>query len=412
MLWKGLITCTICFLLLSEAGGQNNTSLHCGTDQLDAFFRQNFPEYIQNRQELEINTLQVSNSVKSSFVLKIPVVVHVIYRLPEQNISNEQIQSQIDVLNKDYNKNNWDTMLVPSVWKSLIADCQIEFVLANRDPQGNPHSGITRTQTTIANIGVNGSDNHCLASKGGHDIWDRDSYLNIWVCELDNSLLGFAAFPGAPSYCDGVVISTYAFGTQGTAVDHNDKGRTTTHEVGHWLNLQHLWGNTTCGDDQVSDTPIQEKANFECPGFPHVTCNNGPNGDMFMNFMDWTYDECMQMFTNGQRDRMMTALNASRSSLFNSNGYTGIDQPHSGMDIRVQPNPAGDFIDIYLSAENKVKRVEIMDLNGKQIRDFGPSRTESPLHINTSGISSGMYILRVRTTDQTAVSKIIIREEG
>ncbi len=153
---------------------------------------------------------------------------------------------------------------------------------------------------------------------GGHDIWDRDQYLNIWVCKLAGSLAGYAQFPGGPAPTDGIVVDPRYFGTVGSLSPGYDKGRVTTHEIGHWLNLRHIWGDYKCGDDFVYDTPTQERALYGCPSFPHPSCNNA--SDMFMNYMDYTSDHCKYMFTYGQAQRMNSALQSSRSSLQTSNG--------------------------------------------------------------------------------------------
>jgi hypothetical protein len=140
----------------------------------------------------------------------------------------------------------------------------------------------------------------------------------MWVCQLSSNLLGYAQFPGGPAQTDGVVILHSAFGTTGTAAAPFDRGRTATHEIGHWLNLFHIWGDdgTGCnGTDEVDDTPNQADENTGCPGFPSPSCANDPNGDMFMNYMDYTDDACMFMFTAGQVTRMQAALDGPRSSI-------------------------------------------------------------------------------------------------
>ncbi|MFM8488944.1 MAG: zinc metalloprotease, partial [Bacteroidota bacterium] len=186
--------------------------------------------------------------------------------------------------------------------------------MAQQDPSGNPTNGIVRVQTTVNGFSTN--DNVKFSSSGGSNIWNRDRYLNIWVCNLSSGLLGYAQFPGGPANTDGVVIDYQAFGTNGTAQAPFNLGRTATHEVGHWLNCYHIWGDdgTACtGTDQVSDTPNQADENYGCPVFPVISCNNGPNGDMFMNYMDYVDDGCMNMFSLGQSTRM-AALFASGGS--------------------------------------------------------------------------------------------------
>ena len=155
---------------------------------------------------------------------------------------------------------------------------------------------------------------------GEKDAWNTNDYLNIWVCNLASGLLGFATFPGGNASLDGVVCDYAYFGNIGTATPPYNLGRTATHEVGHWLNLYHIWGDSYCGNDYVSDTPEHEESNYGCPSFPHSSnCSStGSSGEMFMNYMDYTNDACMYMFTNGQKNRMRATLNTTRSSLLNS----------------------------------------------------------------------------------------------
>jgi hypothetical protein len=239
--------------------------------------------------------------------------VHVVSHTAAQNISDAQIRSQIDVLNRDYRKRNGDITKIPGVFAPLAADTLIEFALADKDPSGNPTTGITRKNTTATSFSDDDKVKH--ASSGGADAWPSDKYLNIWVCPLGGGLLGYAQFPGGPAATDGVVILHSAFGTTGTATAPFNLGRSATHEVGHWLNLRHIWGDDGggCnGDDFITDTPNQADHNFGKPAFPHVTCSNGPNGDMFMNYMDYTDDDSMFMFTAGQMQRMQACLDGDR----------------------------------------------------------------------------------------------------
>jgi hypothetical protein len=264
-------------------------------------------------------------------VVTIPVVVHVVHNpaSPDENISKAQIDSQIDVLNQDYRATNPDRVGVPSVFTSSIADCEIEFKLAETDPNGNPTDGVTRTATDKTAF-VAEDDDVKSSATGGIEGWPSDDYLNIWVCGdlrdgSNNQILGYAQFPGGPPETDGVVIANTCFGSTGTARDPFHLGRTATHEVGHWLSLRHIWGDDGggCGgDDLVDDTPNQARQNFGKPTFPHVTCNNGPNGDMFMNYMDYTDDAAMFMFTTGQATRMSACLDGPRASFLVAAGST------------------------------------------------------------------------------------------
>jgi acylphosphatase len=250
-------------------------------------------------------------------ITRIPVVVHVVWNIQQQNIAEAQIQSQIRVLNQDFRRTNPDVSQVPGVWQNLVGDARVEFALATTDPNGNTTNGITRTQTQVASFGRPGNPVKFTAN-GGIDAWPSDRYLNMWVCQLTGTLLGYAQFPGGPANTDGVVIRHSAFGTTGTAAAPFDRGRTATHEVGHWLNLFHIWGDdgTGCnGSDQVADTPNQADENVGMPTWPTISCNNGPNGDMFVNYMDYTDDAGMFMFTAGQVTRMQACLDGPRISI-------------------------------------------------------------------------------------------------
>ena len=248
-------------------------------------------------------------------LITIPVVVHVVYKAAAENVSDEQIASQIDALNRDYRLANDDKDGIPEVWRALATDANIEFALATKDPQGKKTNGITRTQTARDSFGT--GDSVKAKSGGGHAAWPSARYLNLWVCNLADNTLGYAQFPGGPSKTDGVVITYTAFGTTAAAADPFNLGRTATHEVGHWLNLRHIWGdrNDCSGNDFVADTPGAQGANFGQPRFPHVTCHNGPSGDMFMNYMDYVDDAAMVMFSEGQVARMNATLGGPRKKL-------------------------------------------------------------------------------------------------
>jgi hypothetical protein len=289
------------------------------------------PHLAKVRQEIDAHALSYAEAVeanpnaKINALVTIPVVVHVVYNTAAQNITDAQVQSQITILNNDFRKLNADRTLVPAGFASLAADAEVQFCLAQRTPTGAATNGIVRVSTTTTSFTTN--DRVKSSSTGGSTAWDASRYLNIWVCNLGSSLLGYAQFPGGPASTDGVVCNYTAFGNTGTAQAPFNKGRTATHEVGHYLNLFHIWGDdgTACtGSDQVSDTPNQADANVGCPSFPQVSCSNGTNGDMFMNYMDYSDDACMYMFTTGQKTRMQAlfAAGGARVSLTTSNGCT------------------------------------------------------------------------------------------
>jgi Pregnancy-associated plasma protein-A len=301
------------------AGNDTPQVRTCGTMAVHERLLRTDPAYMAARNRSENahwDAVSRGGPIGRVGVTMIPVVVHVVWKTAAQNISDAQVESQIDVLNHDFRRTNPDAGNTPSVFASLVADSRVQFTLARTDPAGNPTNGIARANTASNSF----SDDNKVksAATGGADAWPRDSYLNLWVCQLGGGLLGYAQFPGGPAATDGVVILHTAFGTMGTAAAPFNLGRTATHEIGHWLNLLHIWGDdgTACnGDDFVADTPNAAGPNFGKPTFPHVTCSNGPNGDLFMNYMDYTDDDSMFMFTNGQVDRVQTSLDTDRPTL-------------------------------------------------------------------------------------------------
>ncbi|MEP6792696.1 MAG: zinc metalloprotease [Saprospiraceae bacterium] len=256
----------------------------------------------------------------------IPVVVHVIYKNTGENISDANVQAEITALNTFYRKRNTTEInAVPQAYKALADDAYIQFRLASRDPAGNNTTGITRKSITKAYLTSAGEQPKQLPD--GVVAWDPKRYLNIWVCDIrkndasGDGLLGYSAFPwDTISRFQGVVIDFTCFAPGSVAASFN-QGKTVVHEVGHFFGLRHIWGDANCGDDFVADTPTQQTSNTGCPIFPQVTCSNGTNGDMFMNYMDYVDDNCMSIFTSGQRLRMLAniAPGGARASLAVSN---------------------------------------------------------------------------------------------
>jgi hypothetical protein len=227
-------------------------------------------------------------------IIEIPVVVNVLYRTAAENISLAQIQSQIDILNQDFNAENTDFNSVPSPFSLVKADVGIVFVLDQ----------VRRKSTTKTSWGTRDA---MKKSQGLLPI-SPTTKLNLWVCTIGGGILGYAQFPGGSSTTDGVVIDSRYVGNTGTATAPFNKGRTATHEVGHWMNLRHIWGDATCGSDLVADTPTHNTANYGCPSIPHFsTCSGNPQ-EMTMNYMDYTDDACMYMFSNGQKSRMLAVF--------------------------------------------------------------------------------------------------------
>ena len=234
-------------------------------------------------------------------IINIPVYVHVIYSNTNENISNAQIASQITVLNDDFRKTNSDASLLPAEFDNDITDSEIEFTLA----------GTYRHSDSKSSWGTND------AVKAAYPPISPSTHLNIWVCNIGGGILGYAQFPGGSLSTDGVVVGAQYFGNTGYVAAPFNGGRTTTHEVGHYLNLRHIWGDGRCNrDDFVADTPKSDAPNYGCPSYPTVNCKSN---DMTMNYMDYVDDACMYMFSDGQRNRMraLFAAGGAREDMIN-----------------------------------------------------------------------------------------------
>ncbi len=270
----------------------------------------NNPAQRQRMEDIERFTEDFVNNPAAQRLLvdgtmEIPVVVNVLYRTAAENVSDAQIQSQIDVLNEDFAGTNADVNNTSTYQSVKAGDTKIRFVLQN----------VVRKATTITAWGTN--DAMKKSSSGGIDATSPATTMNMWVCTMSGGILGYAQFPGGPAATDGVVILNKAFGRTGTATAPFNKGRTATHEVGHYLNLRHIWGDARCGNDQVADTPQHDAANYGCPAAGHKSRCQGRPVEMTMNYMDYTDDACMYMFSLGQRSRMQAtyAVGGPRESL-------------------------------------------------------------------------------------------------
>jgi hypothetical protein len=339
----------LCVFICQLNGYLSGQVEQCGTDYQNSELIYNDIDYLNKRKEIEKFTKQIlaKNGSKEFIItdeiITIPVVFHVVYKKLEQNIDDSYLIEQIQILNEDFRRTNFDAINTPIDFADIAADCKIEFCLASTDPSGNPTNGITRTLSTIPiwyYIDVT-PDIPNYANKvksgltGGTDPWPTDSYLNIWICNLEPGLLGYAQFPGGPTETDGVVIDYEYIGNNPAGAPH-DLGRVATHEIGHWLNLYHIWGQSEdavtggCGifianSDECGDTPQQDKASIGCPVFPFTDdCTESSPGVMFMDYMDYSYNSCKNMFTSDQKDRMRALFEpgGARYSIMTSTGCT------------------------------------------------------------------------------------------
>ena len=299
---KLILSATVCFMFFSCQNEQTElttdatnaiTQRTCASqDVLEAQMKAD-PTLAIRMNQIEAftqNALLTKRLVNGK--VEIPVVVNVLYRTTAENISATQIQSQIDVLNKDFNALNSDYNSVPALFSGLKANVGITFVLDQ----------VIRKSTTKTSWGT--TDAMKKTSKGGLAPTSPTTKLNLWVCTIGGGILGYAQFPGGASATDGVAIDSKYFGLSGSANAPYNLGRTATHEVGHWMNLRHIWGDANCGSDLVTDTPTHNTANYGVPTYPHYSTCTGTPVEMTMNYMDYTDDNAMYMFSTGQKSRM------------------------------------------------------------------------------------------------------------
>ena len=347
--------------------------------------------------------------------ITIPVVFHVLYKNATQNISDAQINSQLAVLNNDYRKLNADfNTVVPAAFRPLGADVEIAFCKATRTPSGATTTGITRKSVSAS---FDFQESYYLAA--GEPAWDTTKYLNVWIGRFnDPQILGFAYLPSAAgSAFDGLCIGDQFFGTTGTASAPFNKGRTGTHEIGHYFGLEHPWGDdfSNCGtvqnSDGVADTPATDNPHYDCPSFPSNvnTCTSSANGAMFMNYMDYVNDACMAFFTAGQKTIMQNTLAGPRLSLLTSNGCSvlGLDEVQAIKAIAVYPNPVSKYFMI-TSPQVEIDEVEIFNELGQLVKTQKLSLANNV--INIEELASGTYFLRIYNQGQFLKSDKVIKK--
>lgn len=415
-------TCFLLAGLLIILSGQVMAQRACNTSEYQQQELINDPAFAARLDAIEAfiqkqkGKAQSANTVArlQHGVIKIPVVVHILYHQPGENISDQRVNSQIEMLSRCFRRQNADTANTPASFKALSADCEIEFQLAISDPRRRNTSGIIRKYTPIVEWQMD--DKMKFASEMGDDAWDPSGYLNIWVCNLKR-IAGYASLPGTEKSKDGIVIDYSVFGTNGSS--GYEMGKTAVHEAAHWLGIKHIWGDAYCGDDLVEDTPKQGNYTTGCPTGARVSCTNGPAGDMYMNYMDYTNDACINLFTEGQKARMRALFTAGgqRSSLLSSSGLSTPlifesplpEESPRWLHPQIYPNPATSelTIDVAYDVRWVGKTVSISDISGHIVMQV--TITSKIQTVNISRLQIGMYFLSVRKEDGSYIKQKFIK---
>ncbi|MBJ05180.1 MAG: zinc metalloprotease [Flavobacteriales bacterium] len=364
----------ITFLLSNLA----NSQIHrCSTDEYRQFLKEKGLLI-----DKEKHTIQYRHSLNTNY--SIPVVVHVLYNNSNQNISDERILSQIDVLNEDFNALNSNISTVPAEFQSDIGNVGISFCLIQEDLNGNPFSGINRVFTNVEQF-QGFSDAMKKTALGGADAWNSDYYLNIWVCDLSGNALGFATMPGdVTPDLDGVVIDYEFFGINNLSSSPYNLGKTATHEIGHYLNLEHIFYAGCSSWDDCNDTPPQASATYGCPSATPSSCQTN---DMFMNYMDYTDDACMSMFTVCQANKMIDALLNLRPQLNGECVDSSFEEPPSIVSL-IFPNPAST----HLKTSINNQMISIYSIYGKKILS---QYVDDKCEIDITQLSVGSYFIYI-----------------
>lgn len=405
----------------------------CGSAHYLEHLEQNYPGFQALADAPFVRARNQEGTARNLTVLTVPVVVHIVYQNEDQNLSDETIDSVLAVLNLDFRRLNPDTVETRADFLDVVADPHIEFELV----------GIERVETDatfeLDLFGGGLPDNVKRASDGGSDAWDTQRYLNIWVCNVEGgALLGYAYPPAdlvnwpdgasAPSpELDGVVIHHEVFRTTGTystgglfggpPMTIPIRGRTITHEVGHYLGLRHIWGDGTLSilgipdceaDDGVADTPNQGlNSQFACDPTAN-TCNEGPDDqvDMWENFMDYAQETCLNSFTQGQVTIMRDVLLNERFGLIENSVNT--EEPLALADVKVYPNPANqELVIAQADATETLEHIQLYNAHGQLVQAWA-----SPNHhfvVPVQSLAKGTYFLRLTHRTGVGVRTVVIQ---
>jgi hypothetical protein len=434
-------------LFVSPSVAQTNVQEICGyKTELDRVLKRQ-PNYLILQNALFEQAMQEFKSLSNAkrrieadtLYFEIPVVFHVLYNKTAENLNDTSILSQLKELNNAFRKRNKDTTRIRTIFKPIAADVKIQFVLANKDPQGNASSGITRTYTNKTTFAANQfgtyTTNMKYSANGGKDAWDPTSYLNIWICNMEfpnyvGIVYGFATPPtNAPNWNgtgatkdtnsmeSGVVLHYKIVGRSNPlAPVKYIEGKAAIHEVGHYLGLRHVWGdgNNTTGcnvDDGIFDTPNCKAQNATCTG--QNTCTDASNDkpDQTENYMDYALDGCAGMFTQQQAFMMRFVLDKLRTGLpYRVVKYDTIPEPAAPLNgFKLYPNPLkeGQNFNVQIPGQNnEYYATSIVDACGKEV--YQRTLLANKIHsIETAGLAQAIYFIVVRNAE----GKIVFRQK-
>jgi len=413
--------------LFSQHLKPHNGNDVCGTTEYMNMMIQQEPQYENRLNDLERRIKEyIENNPPETdaSVRNIPVVVHIVYKTGQQNIPDTQVVRQIEILNQIFSATNWDISKVPYRFSHLVANPQISFCLAQKDPKNKPTSGITRTYTTKDSFLIRNDVKY--TKKGGKDAWPSSKYFNIWVCNNEGWLC-YAQFPGGATATDGVVMDYQIFGLSPNNPPAHNYGKVLAHETGHWLNLRHIWGddNGACtGTDYVDDTPNQSNwINGDHDSSEIIiSCDNAPNGAMWMNLMDYTWGASSLMFSLGQSARMdailatdfyrkkiitSTVCNTQNNSMVNEE----IDEYTFKLDGNY-PNPFNPSTKISFNLPvSGFTTLKVYDIIGREVNELISSELNAGSHsvtFNGDNLASGIYYYRLESAGNVAVKKMLL----